>query len=132
MGNVSGGKRSFCGIWYVCILFVPKAHTFLRLGWTSPVKVTPLRTHHEEYSTHHPYTFDEEATSTVRLSCLVVFYNICHQFISLSVDLIFCAPSRIVTVYKVLLMCQALCKVHSHCILRIILYHPNKNLMEQG
>uniref|UniRef100_A0A8D1C0Q6 Spermatogenesis associated 48 n=1 Tax=Sus scrofa TaxID=9823 RepID=A0A8D1C0Q6_PIG len=44
---------------------VPDVSIRARLGgWTSPVKVTPLRTHHEEYSTHHPYTFDEEATST--------------------------------------------------------------------
>ncbi|XP_008574413.1 PREDICTED: uncharacterized protein C7orf72 homolog [Galeopterus variegatus] len=33
-------------------------------GWTSPLKVTPLQTHHEGCSMNHAYTFDEEPTCT--------------------------------------------------------------------
>ncbi|KAL2777070.1 spermatogenesis-associated protein 48, partial [Daubentonia madagascariensis] len=33
-------------------------------GWTSPLKVTPLKPHHEACSINHTYTFDEEATCT--------------------------------------------------------------------
>uniref|UniRef100_UPI001A9E28F1 spermatogenesis-associated protein 48 n=1 Tax=Ictidomys tridecemlineatus TaxID=43179 RepID=UPI001A9E28F1 len=37
-------------------------------GWTSPLKVTPLQPLHEGCSINHTYTFDEDATCTVRLS----------------------------------------------------------------
>ncbi|XP_012591440.1 protein SPMIP7 [Microcebus murinus] len=33
-------------------------------GWTSPLKVTPLKLHHEAGLVNHAYTFDEEATYT--------------------------------------------------------------------
>ena len=49
-------------------MYVPKPHTFLFSGWTSPLKVTPSQPHHGEHSINHPYTFDEEATCTVRIS----------------------------------------------------------------
>ncbi|KAB0375994.1 hypothetical protein FD755_012637 [Muntiacus reevesi] len=45
---------------------VPDISIRARLGgWTSPLKVTPSQPHHGEHSVNRPYTFDEEATSTM-------------------------------------------------------------------
>ncbi|XP_065740408.1 protein SPMIP7 [Phocoena phocoena] len=44
---------------------VPDISIRARLGgWTSPLRVTALKPHHEEYSVNHLYTFDEKATCT--------------------------------------------------------------------
>nr|XP_030727237.1 spermatogenesis-associated protein 48 [Globicephala melas] len=44
---------------------VPDISIRARLGgWTSPLRVTALQPHHEEYSVNHLYTFDEKATCT--------------------------------------------------------------------
>lgn len=75
---------------FVFLTYVPKAYTFLFSGWTSPLRVTALQPHHEEYSVNHLYTFDEKATCTVRFSYCIALCSICNQFISLSVFDILC------------------------------------------
>nr|XP_012314172.1 uncharacterized protein C7orf72 homolog [Aotus nancymaae] len=51
---------------------VPDISIRARLGgWTSPLQVTPLQSHHEGHSLRYMFTFDEEATCTVEGEPLV-------------------------------------------------------------
>lgn len=52
----------------ISIELLTQTRAFLFSGWTSPLKVTPRQPPHKGCSINHTYTFDKEATCTVRFS----------------------------------------------------------------